>query len=164
MQRAWELHVSHWTGPLAKLEVWTDWVYAGRYHHLFGRLTYNGGPVYGFKSSRQGVPLDGYGRNIYLDTFNSRYGRGWHRENGFLTHRPMGAFCYGFYPFSSRGSGNGSQYRLTAIGPGVTPDVSTRVSGLRDYNRNNAADVAYGRQQNAVQASIAGADKQCTLR
>jgi hypothetical protein len=164
VQRASELHVSHWTGPLAKLEVWTDWVYAGRYHHLFGRLTYNGGPVYGFSSTRQGVPRDGYGRNIYLDTFNSRYGKGWHRENGFLAHRPTGAFCYGFYPFTSRGSGNGSQYRLTVIGPGVTPDVGVTVAGLHDYDRSNAADVAYERQQNTLQASIAGADKQCSLR
>src|SRR5690349_19434730 len=35
-----ELHLSRWTGATAKLEAWTDWVYNGRYHHLFGRLTY----------------------------------------------------------------------------------------------------------------------------
>src|ERR671928_116960 len=32
MQRARELHVSHWTGPLAQLEVHTDWIYGGRFH------------------------------------------------------------------------------------------------------------------------------------
>ena len=158
---AWELHLSHWSGPLATLEAWTDWVYGGRYHHLFGRLTYAGKPVYGFSASRVGSPLDGYGRNIYVDTFNSRYGKGWRRENAFLAHRPTGVFCYGFYRFSSRGPGNGAMYRLTAPGPGVTPDVSITIPGLHDYNPNSSTDVAYERQQNALQDSIAGADKKC---
>ena len=158
---AWELHLSHWSGPIATLEAWTDWVYGGRYHHLFGRLTYGGKPVYGFSTTRVGSPLDGYGRNIYVDTFNSRYGKGWRRENAFLAHRPTGVFCYGFYPFSSRGPGNGSMYRLTALGPGVTPDVSITIPGLHDYNPNSSTDAAYERQQNALQDSIAGADKKC---
>lgn len=158
---AWELHLSHWSGPLATLEAWTDWVYGGRYHHLFGRLTYAGKPVYGFSASRVGSPLDGYGRNIYVDTFNSRYGKGWRRENAFLAHRPTGVFCYGFYRFSSRGPGNGAMYRLTAPGPGVTPDVSITIPGLHDYNPNSSTDVAYEREQNALQDSIAGADKKC---
>ena len=158
---AWELHLSHWSGPIATLEAWTDWVYGGRYHHLFGRLTYAGKPVYGFSATRVGSPLDGYGRNIYVDTFDSRYGKGWRRENAFLAHRPTGVFCYGFYPFSSRGPGNGAKYRLTALGPGVTPDVSITIPGLHDYDPNNSTDVAYERQQNALQDSIAGADKKC---
>jgi hypothetical protein len=150
----WELHLSHWSGPLASLEAWTDWVYGGRYHHLFGRLTYAGQPVYGFTATRAGSPLDGYGRNVYVDTFDSRYGKGWHRENAFLAHRPTGVFCYGFYPFTSRGPGIGAKYRLTAVGPGVTPDVSVIVAGLHNYDRNNATDVAYERQQNALQDSL----------
>jgi hypothetical protein len=150
----WELHLSHWSGPLASLEAWTDWVYGGRYHHLFGRLTYAGQPVYGFTATRAGSPLDGYGRNVYVDTFDSRYGKGWRRENAFLAHRPTGVFCYGFYPFTSRGPGIGAKYRLTAVGPGVTPDVSVTVAGLHNYDRNNATDVAYERQQNALQDSL----------
>jgi len=160
---AWELHLSHWSGPLATLEAWTDWVYGGRYHHLFGRLTYAGKPVYGFAASRGGSPRDGYGRNIYVDTFNSRYGKGWRRENAFLAHRPTGVFCYGFYPFTSRGPGNGAKYRLTAIGPGVTPDVSITLPGLHDYDAKNAADVAYERRQSALQDSIASGDKKCRV-
>ena len=97
---AWELHLSHWSGPVAVLEAWTDWVYDGRYHHLFGRLTYDGKPVHGFSATRVGSPTDSYGRNIYVDTLNSRYGKGWRRENAFLAHRPTGVFCYGFYPFT----------------------------------------------------------------
>lgn len=156
-----ELHLSHWTGATALLEAWTDWVYAGRYHHLFGRLTYGGQPVYGFSATKVGSPLDDYGRNIYLDTYNSRYGTGWRRENAFLAHRPTGIFCYGFYPFTKRGPGNGEKYRLNVVGPGVTPDVSILLPGLHDYDRNNAADVAYERQQDALLDSILGVDKKC---
>ena len=156
-----ELHLSHWTGATASLEAWTDWVYAGRWHHLFGRLTYAGQPVYGFSATKVGSPLDDYGRNIYVDTFNSRYGKGWKRENAFLAHRPTGIFCYGFYPFTKRGPGNGQKYRLNVVGPGVTPDVSVVVAGLHDYDRNNSADVAYERQQNALLDSILGVDKKC---
>jgi hypothetical protein len=158
---AWELHLSHWTGPLATLEAWTDWVYGGRYHHLFGRVTYAGRPVYGFAATRAGAPTDDYGRNVYVDTFDSRYGKGWHRENAFLAHRPTGVFCYGFYPFTSRGPGNGSKYRLTVIGPGVTPDVSVTIAGLHDYDRNDPGDVAYERQQNALLETIAAGDRKC---
>jgi len=156
-----ELHVSHWSSAIATLDAWTDWVYGGRYHHLFGRLTYNGKPVYGFSTTRVGSPLDGYGRNIYVDTFDSRYGKGWHRENAFLAHQPTGVFCYGFYRFSPRGPGNGAKYRLTAIGPGVTPDVSVTIPGLHDYNPNSSADVAYEHERNVLQDSISGADTKC---
>jgi hypothetical protein len=158
-----ELHLSHWTGETAKLEAWTDWVYDGRYHHLFGRLTYAGQPVYGFSATKVGSPLDDYGRNIYLDTFDSRYGKGWHRENAFLAHRPTGVFCYGFYPFTKRGPGNGAKYRLNVVGPGVTPDVSVVVAGLHDYDPNSPGDVAYERQQNALLDSIVGVDKKCRV-
>jgi hypothetical protein len=175
VQRASELHLSHWTGPLAKLDVWTDWVYSGRFHSLFGRLSYDGQPVHGFGTTRMGAPTDGYGRLIYLDTYNSRYGKGWRRENSFVAHKPTGVFCYGFYTFdptrgyphprgypsTRRGPGNGERYRLTVSGPGVTPDVSVVLPGLHDFDRNNPADVAYERQQNALLDSILGVDKLC---
>jgi len=175
IQRAWELHVSHWSGPIVQLEAWTDWVYGARYHQVFGRLTYDGQPVHGFSATRVGNPTDGYGRLIYLDTFDSRYGKGWKRENSFLAHNPTGLFCYSFlardptkgyphpagFPSTPRGPGNGAQYRLTVNGPGVTPDVSITLPGLHDYDPGNADDVAYERRQNALLDSIVGVDKQC---
>jgi len=125
VQSVWELRLSHWTGELPVLDVHTDWAYR-RYDHLFGTLTYDRSPVYGFKSTPQGSPLDTFGRNIYVDTFNSAYGAGWKRENSFLTHTSTGAFCYGLFEHqngSQRPSGKGAKYRATVIGPGVTPDV-----------------------------------------
>ena len=55
-----------------------------------------------------GHPLDAFGRNIFVDTLDSAYGPGWKRENSFLTHKPTGAFCYGFYPRAGRPAGNGT--------------------------------------------------------
>jgi len=125
VQSAWELRISHWTGDPAVLTVETDWAYR-RYDHLFGTLTYDNTPQYGFRSTSSGQPLDSYGRNIYVDTFDSAYGPGWKRENSFLTHTNTGAFCYGFFAHqngSQRPPGNGTKYRATVEGPGVTPDV-----------------------------------------
>jgi hypothetical protein len=170
-----ELHLSHWSGPLAQLEIWSDWIYGRRNHHLFGRVTYDGQPVYGFTSTRFGAPIDRYGRLIYLDTFNSRYGKGWRRENSFLLHRPGGLWCYSFlardptkgyahpagFPSTPRGPGNGENYRIILNGPGVTPDVTVTVPGLADYDASNASHVEYERKQNAFLDSIVGDDKKC---
>jgi hypothetical protein len=133
-QAVWELRLSHWTGEPAQLEVKLNWAYR-RYHHIYGRFTYQGQPVYGFRSTSTGVPLDTFGRNLYLDTFNSAYGGGWKRENSFLMHKGTGAFCYGFYPHGSRPVGAGLKYRATIIGPGVTPDVYWEAEAPGAYNR-----------------------------
>src|SRR3954451_10767945 len=175
VQRAWELHLSHWRGSIAQLDVWSNWVYSGRFQELFGRLTYKGQPVYGFATTRTGAPTDTYGRLVYLDTLNSKYGRGWKRENSFVTHKTTGIFCYGFYQFdptkgyphpkgfpsTPRGPGTGEKYRLTVNGPGVTPDVSVTIGGLHDYNPNNPADVEYERTNDAILFSMLGSDKAC---
>src|SRR5438045_2774908 len=75
-----QLRLSHWTGDTAHLEISTDWSYR-KYDHLFGTYTYGGTGVYGFSSTSAGNPLDSFGRNIYLDTFDSAYGGGWKRDN-----------------------------------------------------------------------------------
>lgn len=130
---AWELRLSHWSGPLPVLQVWTDWAYR-RFDHLYGRYSYQGQPVHGFRVTPQGSPLDDYGRNLYLDTQDSRYGAGWRRENSFLAQRANGAFCYGFYPHGGR-PGKGTQYRATVIGPGVAPDVMWQGDPPGPFNR-----------------------------
>jgi hypothetical protein len=171
----WELHLSHWTTSLARLEVWEDWVYSGRFHNLFGRYMYMGQPVYGFGTTNYGAPTDGYGRLLYLDTHNSAYGRGWRRENSFVSHNPTGIWCYGFYPHSvnsggythppgfsgMRPQGKGDQYRITAPGPGVTPDVMWSGAGLHNFNAASSQDVAYEQAMNAQQDSILNGDKLC---
>jgi hypothetical protein len=160
-QRSFSIRVSHWTGPVAQIELHADWIYAGRWHEVFGRATYLGRPIFGFASSSSGAPTDGYGRLLYLDTFGSRYGSGWRRVNSFLPHRPTGVFCAGLYAVGGRPPGNGSRYRVTMIGPGVTPDVQYQVGGLHDFNRRNAADVAYEAQQNAILDRLAAGGRWC---
>jgi hypothetical protein len=141
---AWELHVSHWSGDLPVLEVYRHWTYSERSQGLFGRLTYRGAPVYGFGSSRVGIPTDDYGRNVYIDTLNSAYGPGWKRESGILLHRPTGTFCHSFvaqmpfpgYPSQAqRPPAPGERYRVTVMGPGVTPVVLWEGPGLTSADR-----------------------------
>jgi hypothetical protein len=137
----WELRLSHWTGALPQLDVRFGWTYR-RFQQIYGRLTYKGLPVYGYSHAPTGIPLDTYGRNVYVDTFDSAYGKGWRRENAFLTHNPTGGFCYGFYPHGGRPSGKGTRYRATVIGPGVTPDVfwAARAPTKYDHHADRTAD------------------------
>jgi len=144
-----ELHLSHWRGAPAQLVVYQNWA-ERRYRHLFGRLTYRGRGVYGFKATGSGSPLDGYGRNIYVDTFDSAYGNGWHRENSFLTHHrghTLGDFCYGFFPHFGHPAGEGTRYRATAEGPGVTPDVMWAADDIGGF------DATLQEQQQALERS-----------
>ena len=134
-QAVWELRLSHWSGPLPELTVNLNWAYK-KYHHIFGSFTYLGKPVHGFKSTPSGVPLDTFGRNLYLDTFNSAYSKGWMRENSFLMHKNTGKFCYGFYPHGARPEGDGERYRATIIGPGVTPDIFWSSEALGAYDND----------------------------
>jgi len=169
-QRVWELHLSHFTGEPAVLEMYTDYIYwGGLFHHLFGRLTYKGEPVYGYENTGAGNPTDSYGRNIYVDTLNSRYGRGWKRENGFLSHRFGGTFCYGFYPHDRysffpagprRPRGNGDAYRATVIGPGVSPVAFWSGAGLPEWTNSPEQNELDGRM-NRISSSMMAKDKKC---
>jgi hypothetical protein len=133
-QAVWELRLSHWTGELPVLSIDTDWAWH-QWDHLFGTYSYNNNPVFGFKSTPAGVPLDTFGRNIYVDTFNSAYGKGWKRENSFLAHTNTGAFCYSFNPHGSHPAGKGTMYRATVQGPGVTPDVMWQGQSPGTYDK-----------------------------
>ena len=84
-QAAIELHVSHWSGPLPILEVSPNWTYGGTLQGLFGRLTYRGEAVHGFRTP-SATRRDPYARFVYIDTFKSVYGPGWKRDTGIVTH------------------------------------------------------------------------------
>ena len=141
-QAAYELHVSHWSGPLPVLEISQNWTYNGRWQGLFGRLTYLGHPVYGFRtpSSRQ---RDSNARFFYVDTFNSVFGPGWKHDAGKVAHSRNGAFCYSFVPQLTppgypvrevRPPGNGQRHRVTVMGPGVTPVLQWEGPALGRYD------------------------------
>jgi len=154
-QAAWELRLSHWTGAAPTLTVRFGWSYR-RFQQIYGVFSYAGTPVYGFRATPNGQPLDTFGRNVYVDTFNSAYGAGWFRENSFLTHTGTGGFCYGFYPHAPHPSGAGERYRATVIGPGVTPDAyweSAAPPPQYDHNADLAA--------NQDMATLLAGDKLC---
>jgi hypothetical protein len=150
----WELRLSHWSGELPQLTVNLNWAYR-KYEHIFGSFTYLGKPVHGFKSTPAGVPLDTFGRNLYLDTFDSNYGKGWKRENSFLMHKGTGKFCYGFYRHGARPEGNGTKYRATIIGPGVTPDIYWEADSLGTYDKD------FDLEQHALQKEFLAGDPLC---
>jgi hypothetical protein len=152
-QAARDLRLSHWRGALPEFVIKLDWAYR-RYDHLYGWYSYLGRPIFGFRVARSGRPLDGYARNVYLDTHNSAYGRGWRREGGFLTQRPGGNFCWGFFPRSGR-VGRGDRYRATVIGPGVMPDMYWQGRALGGY------DPAHDQAANAEQRQLAGSSRYC---
>ena len=149
-QLAFETHLSHWTGDLPQLEVYAHWTYGGDWQGIFGRLTYQGQPVHGFGSTGDGNPRDRYGRNVYVDTLDSAYGAGWKRESGILLHTPNGTFCHSFVPQrpfpgypsqTTRPAAPGERYRVTVMGPGVTPVIMAEVPGLTAADRSSASSM-----------------------
>jgi hypothetical protein len=159
----YELHVSHWSGPLARLDVSPNWTYGGRWQGLFGRLTYLGKPVHGWRTPTSTVH-GAYARFVYIDTFNSAWGPGWKRAAAKVTHTPNGGFCFSFvpdrpppgYPSSAvRPPGNGERHRVTAMGPGVTPVIQWEGPSLGPYDR--ARDASF----NAVFDSYLADDPVC---
>jgi hypothetical protein len=99
---------------------------------LFGSLTYAGVGVYG-PGNRYGAPTNSFGRNIYIDTLDSDYGPGWRRIMGVLTQPANGTYCYEFSKKGGSGGKTGvsksNTYRLTAIGPSLTPVVRVEFHG-----------------------------------
>jgi len=174
LQAATTLDISHWTGDLAQLELSVDWPQTFNYEteQIFGRLTYAGAPVHGFGTTAAGAPTDGYGRSLYIDTFDSAYGSGWQRETSIVFHNPSGSFCYSFYPthdVSLPGrpalpAGNGALYRITVMGPGVTPDVVAETAAVGTYDPTSAADVALEQQRLALYDQVTAGDRFCATQ
>jgi hypothetical protein len=168
LQNSWDLRLSHWSGDVPKLEVWQDWVYSIRLENLIVRLTYQGKPVFGFKSTRAGAPLDKYGRNVYFDSYNSAYGPGWHRANGLLTHNPTGLVCAAFAGADfmpgnpSVNRGRGERYRATVAGPGVAPDAFWEGASLGAFDPRNPEHVRADEAANALVDSLGDTDTRCT--
>ncbi|MGN6379955.1 MAG: hypothetical protein ACTHNU_13465 [Gaiellales bacterium] len=139
LQRAFELHVSHWTDAYMPV-LWLKWGWSNagptlHYDHLYGVMSSDAFRVYGHSSTAVGNPTDSYGRNIYVDAQNPVWGHdgayvqpgGWVRFNAFLTHFPRGDFCASVYKtnlgVARPGYDAATRYRATAMGPGVTPIV-----------------------------------------
>ena len=169
-QTAWELDVSHWTGPIAQLELYADWAFNGQAHNLFGRLTYGGMPVHGFHTVKgTGAPQDRYGRSLYIDTRDSRYGPGWKRETSIVFRNPTGVFCYSFWPTHdmslpgrrARPAGDGSAYRLNILGPGVTPNLVGTVRDPGRWDPNDEAKMQFESEMKALQLRLSQGDKFC---
>jgi hypothetical protein len=162
-QKAVELHLSHWTGPLPVLEIYQHYTYGNANQGFFGRLMYEDQPVYGTRSPSAAV-ADTWARNIYIDVFNSDYGQGWKHDTAINTHPANGGFCYTFTPQappkgypSDKPSGNGlgERYRILVIGPGVTPVVQWE--GPRLGARSAAVQAAAA----AKFDELLGGDKHC---
>jgi hypothetical protein len=171
IHNAWELHVSHWNTELPVLEAYVNWTYGFQWQGVFGRLSYLGHPVYGFSSSREGNPRDRYSRNVYIDTLNSAYGRGWRRESGILTHKGTGTFCHSFVPGqrpsagypsqAPRPSARGERYRISVMGPGVTPTLMWEAAGLPPFSASNPEHEVIEERANAAFDRIMAGDRIC---
>ncbi len=172
LQRASELRLSHWSDPLATVELYADWAFAGAAHGIFGRLSYDGVPVHGFHTTSQGAPTDGYGRSLYIDTLDSRYGAGWERETSIVFRKLTGAFCYSFWPTHdaslpgapARPAGNGARYRISVVGPGVTPDVVAEVADPGAWDAHDSAKVEWEHRQLQLFDQVTGGDKFCATQ
>src|SRR4051812_13222170 len=171
LQTAYNFDISHWTGEVAKLELAVDWPKTFNYEteQIFGRMTYDGAPVHGFGTTRNGIPTDTYGRGLYIDTLNSAYGEGWKRETSIVFRNPTGSFCYSFWPTNdvslpghpSRPAGNGKAYKIEVLGPGVTPNLVATVDDPGAWDPNDEKKVAYENKMKALQLELSQGDKFC---
>jgi hypothetical protein len=160
---AWELRISHWSGELAKVEVWQDWKYSARFESLFGRYTYRGAPVTNPQRGTDG--WRSYVRRAHIDTFNSGYGPGWWRAEVLSAHPPNGTFCAIFAKqLTDRFGTNraaGERYRVTMTGPGVTPDVMWEGASLGPWDSGDPVKVEHEATMNALMASLGDTDPRC---
>ena len=156
-------HVSHWTGPIAQLELFADWIDVGRGagapHDVIARLTYGGSPVFGYVVRPGGIPGDGYGRVVYIETFDSLLGQDWWRLAGILARNPSGMLCHAMLPQMTYSNypnphvvdaGNGTAYRAYVQGPGVTPLVMAQVDDPGNYDPNDPAKVQHQQTANSL--------------
>jgi hypothetical protein len=163
-QKAFELWVAHWTGPLPELEIYRQWTYGGQQQGFFGRLLYQAQPVFGTRSPSASVQ-DPWARNITIDVLDSDYGPGWRHDTQINTHPVNGGFCYSFVPQvppkgypsdQPNGNGLGTRWRVLVSGPGVTPIITWEGDKLGPFDAAKAAET-----QKAFD-SILGGDQHCS--
>jgi len=160
-----ELRLSHFTGELARLEVWHDWMHPSRFHELFGRLTYRGVTVHGFPKKRFGKTDQAFARRVYADTFNSGYGPGWWRADSLRVHYPTGTFCVllakNLTDRWGTNRGWGERYRIVVEGLGVTPDVVWEGNALPTFSPIDAGHVEHERAMEGIRTSLNDPDRRC---
>ena len=146
-QRAYELRLSHWVGPLAQVES----TRTGRSRRRAGHLRphdIRGKPVHGFHTPSTASRRDTYGRcRLHRHArLGIRAGLEARRRQGapsqerrlLLQLRPPGAAARLPDDRAPRGPGNGDRHRVTAMGPGVTPVDPLGGRGSRPLRRARA--------------------------
>jgi hypothetical protein len=121
-----ELRFSRWRGEITQIDLRAVCCKWGG-ENVEGEASYHGRPVFGYRSTHAGVPLDDLGRNVYLDSYR---GGGWTRMMGILANRPTGHFTLWI-----RRYWQGTHYRAAMIGPNwgwtLAPDAQAHTSSAR---------------------------------
>lgn len=125
-----ELRYSRWRGAPTRLRLRSVPGSRRLEERVRGGLSYHGRPVYGYRSTPQGVPLDRYGRNVCLD---SRQRGSWRRMMGILTHRPTGLVALWIRP-----SWEGERYRGRVIGPNCGWTLAPDAQAVAPSRRRSA--------------------------
>jgi hypothetical protein len=128
--------------------------------------------VHGFHTTSNGEPTDTYGRSLYIDTHDSAYGPGWERETSIVFRKPTGSFCYSFWPTHDvslpgnpeRPAGHGDRYRISVVGPGVTPDVVAEALDPGKWDPHDRKKVAWQKQQLKLFDEVTAGDKFCATQ
>ena len=127
-----ELRFSRWRGDPTRLTLRAICCKWGG-ERIQGEASFQGRPIYGQHSTLQGVPLDPFGRNVYLDSYRPS---GWTRMMGILANRPTG-----FFSLWIRGYWQGSRYRAAMIGPNwgwtLAPDAQAEAPSAHSMARKN---------------------------
>lgn len=141
------------------------------YFVIFGAYRQGNVDVYG-PARRSGNPTNEFGRNVYIDTYDSDYGKGWRRVTGALTQPRGGNWCYEFSPKPASkgklGVSKRNRYRITIVGPRALPDQRYEFTappfpyGNENYNpRLDRWGVNFSDQQTAAllfQRTLIGPD------
>ena len=144
-QTAYELHLSHWSGDLPKLEVYAHWTYGGSWQGLFGRLTLSAASPCTASARRATATRATATAATSTSTPSTRstapVGGG---SPGILAHRPTGTFCHSFVPQkpfpdypSQEHAAAGARGEIPRHGDGPGRDAGRRLGGPRSHLRRS---------------------------